>query len=238
MNQISIASANISVAAVKHRPAKLQQALEGLFADHGVVSAGLQEAGQAHKVVRAAAHAVGADVFWGEGRPGEDSTPIVYLKSLKNPKFSSVKLTDRTDGANAGAVDTLHPKYLLTVKYGFNRKRIKHSNLHGIVSQQYPKNDRVAEIQFRKAAAAVKRQKGIRFVSGDFNALPGEQNLAPLAHILVSSQKKLGPINTHKDRAIDDIYCINEKGLFVPKKHFTVLNPGDHKWYVLTGNVG
>lgn len=238
--EFKIASANISVAAVKHRPRDVQQALEGLFEHHGVTSVGIQEGGEGRKLIRAAARAVDASVYFGEGRDGEDSTPIIYLNSVKNPKFSSVQLTERTPAGHGSVVDVLHPKYLVTVKYGVpgSLVRVKHNNTHGIVSQQVEINGRVAQKQFRNTAFVVQRQKGARFVSMDGNALPGAANLAPLARELQSSQKHLGEIDTKGNRPIDDIYSINQKGVYVPKSHFTVKNPGDHLWYVLVGNLG
>lgn len=238
MEILRVGSANLSVKAVKRRPEKVQKFLEEMFTVHGCQSVGIQEGGQARSVILAAARAVDASVYFGEGRPGEDSTPVMYLNSVRNPKFSSVQLTTRTPGDHRGAVDVIHPKYLVTVRYGFGGRRVKHNNLHGVVSQHLGINDSVAEKQFNAAARVVAQQRGPRFVSGDFNALPTNPNLIPFKRAgLVSSQVRLGTLPTRGRRAIDDIYCVNTKGIYVPKKHYTVKNPGDHLWYVLEGVV-
>lgn len=221
---LRVCTFNLSVAAAKHHPTVLCQQLANIMRDHDAVL--MQEAGQAHAVVVAAAKAAGHVPYFGDGLPGQSSTPVSVRRDLA-PTFDAVQLSGRRKVGRGAGPDVAKAKHLLTATFRIDGATVTVGNVHAYASQQNKPRALAAILQFTRALSALSKHDGALFIGGDLNAVPGARTLAAFRRRLRSTQRRLGQIGTHGKRAIDDVYFDPRK--CKPVERRAIHTVSDHK---------
>lgn len=210
---LTIGTINLSVHAVKHRPADLIRDLMRVAGMCDVLL--IQEAGAARALVQRAARGAHRDVWFGDGKTGQASTPVMVRRTLPY-HFRAYELHGRRWMGPGAGPDWAKPKFLMVAVLSIAGERVNVGNIHATPSTYRPLRAALALLQFRRSAQALKRLPGWSFAGGDLNQnrlLERLPLLRPWRRIgLRSSQRRLGPVSTMKRRAIDDVYFPTEKG--------------------------
>jgi hypothetical protein len=224
--QLRVGTHNLSIAAVKRHPDQVKSNLKKLLNEFDVI--GLQESGAAEHIINAVCKETGHKVFYGFGKTGQASDPILYRKELDVVDKRSFPLTGRVfmGARGAGARLFSKPKFLLVLTIKFNGKTVHVANQHVTPSIFIPIRFRLASKQIRRASAAVNQFHGPKFITGDFNAVVGHRIFGPFRNTgLHSANKASGTIPTHGSRAIDDVWYKN--AVLVEHKHWNDVSDHD-----------
>lgn len=203
----TVATLNLSIKAVKRQPEQLVRDLIRVYGLADVVL--LQEAGAARDLVARAARLAHRDVWFGEGEPGQASTPLIVRRDLVH-HFRAFKLHGRRFMGKGAGPEWAKPKWLMVVRLKIDGHQVNIGNVHFSPSTWNPIRAALVLLQARRSSKALARLSGWSFAGGDLNQnalLRVLRLLRPWRrHGLRSSQRRLGPIPTKDRRAIDDIY--------------------------------
>lgn len=202
------ATHNLSIAAVKHRPEKVEDDLVNALDEYDVIL--IQEAGAAKQILSRVVRRTGAKCYSGNGQPGQSSTPILVRKGLK-VRFEHHLISPKGLFVGRGAgPDRAKAKWLM-VAIVTEPDGTKHAigNLHGIASPQFSLRGTAQRRMYRKASRIMRKRykKMHKSLGGDLNAEVGRNTRVPFWKIarLRSTQRILGVLPTHGKRALDDI---------------------------------
>ena len=238
MERFTVAAANLSVAAVEHKPDSVIRDIIDMLKQADIVLA--TEAGMAGKIL-ARLEKMGYNVFQPDNMPGQKDTAII---SVPKPRRSaSDYLTPATDVGDAGAGPrVIHAKWLNRNKYRLFGRTVWIGVLHTTPSIYIKKRYILARTQFSRAGAVVQRVAKWFIVGGDLNSSPGESVRDPLQNAgMVSTQTELGILDTMGNRSIDDQYYTRKrskgKRKFQAVNHWTKKGVSDHLYYFTTYEV-
>jgi hypothetical protein len=223
---------NLSAAAAKHHQKQLAEDLLGVMLSCD--SLGINEAGQAKQIVYRAADSAKMRVWFGEGKPGQASTPVAVTERAEHVRFEAWPLTrqGRYVGPGAGP-DHSKAKWLMVALFELDGEKYADGNVHLSASQFNPLRMTTALLQVRRANRVMRREYADRHRSlgGDMNNVPGARTFMRLRRWMRSTQRVLGPESTHGRRAIDDVYV--DKTLR-PIRHEARPTISDHDAYLVT----
>lgn len=227
----SVGTMNLFVGAVKNHPdLVIRDILLGLDKCHVI---GLNEAGQAERIIKAVQRRSNARVYYGEGDAAR-STPILWRPGMRVVDRHSILLTRRTNTnePKAAGPTTVKEKRLNIVEFAINGRHVNYGEIHTTPSVWAKNHDNLNEAQVERSAIYMKQLPGIKILGGDFNEASGGPNTRPLRdRNFISTQQKFGPVGTNGNRDIDDIHVFGGNKRIVVNAHHTYNGISDHDFY-------